>query len=1737
MNKIFLFALGLVFTINSFAQQKNRILLNNAQIETEENIADFYFSQAEVYKGKIARVIQFSEIPSETLLTSIKNSGIELINYIPHFAYYAFLPVSMNADVLKTLGVKTVIKPGIEFKLSKRLYNNDIPEWAIINDSLIEIVVMPYSNVVAEDFISSLNQEEFRILGNKANGKIFEIVCSKSSLQKLIDNHLVFYIAEAEAPAEKENNTAITNHRVNTLNGTNAISTGFTGNGVVVSLGDDGIIGPHIDYKGRLDQSAASNSTGDHGDHVAGTIFGAGNRNPLGRGMAPGAEMIYYTYPANLYAAELDYQTRDVRITSSSYSNGCNAGYTTFTVLMDETSYNNPGLLHVFSAGNSGTSNCSYGAGNLWGNITGGHKVGKNVIAVGNLSRLDAINSSSSRGPAHDGRIKPEVSAVGTSVFSTSDPNTYVVKTGTSMSCPGVSGTLAVLYEAYQTIASKPPVGGLLKAILMNGSDDLGNPGPDFIYGFGRINALKSVKMMEENWIFNDSVTQTSNKTHLIELPSGVKELKIMLYWTDKESFAGSAKALVNDLNLSVQHNSTTYLPLVLNHTPNATLLNQNAVPGIDTINNVEQIVIQNPASGQYVINVNGSVVPFGNQEYFVVYYIENSETKLTYPLGGESFVPNTAEIIRWDAHTPASAFNLQYTTDNGANWINIASNIPTNLRYYSWNVPNIVNGNVKIRLTEGTSVSLSDNFTIMPQVSNLQVISVCPSSATLSWDSIISAQGYVVYLLGQKYMDSVAFTNSNYITLTNINGYTENWYSVAAVANGGGVGRRAIAVSSTGLNNCVADHDLKLVKMISPTSGMIPDCINDSSQVIVEVKNAGTQPISQFLLNYKLNSGNVNSELVNVNLVPGQTYVYTSSTYISFNTQVLNEFQVWVEMTNDQNPSNDSAFVMVKTYNSPILTLPLMWDFQNFTNCATATNCENTVCNLGLGLLNADNLIIDDIDWRVHNGSTASANTGPSVDNTLGTTSGKYIYLEASACFDKRAELYIGCVNLTNAVSPVLEFYHHRFGADIGPLHVEVYHNGKWQELITPINTPSVNLWQKIEVGLQNYVGSIIALRFVGYTTANWAGDIALDDISIKENASLPIAKFNVSNSANCLGTEVGLFDESSKFPTSWEWTISPNTFNFIQGTNANSQNPIVEFTSAGQYDVKLKATNNVGQDSITVLNKISILDFPSPPIVNNSVVQSGGTASLQAFSPHGVRWYASSNLADNNVLDTNSVFLVPNLYLDTSFYVSAVNQTFTLNQLQTTLAMGTGCGSGNMFDVVPTKEDLLISGFTITPRTTMSAMPVSVFYKTGSYVGSETNQNLWTSVGTYYVNAVANIPIYFDCDEFMLSKNQSYGVYVQYDARYTSTTSVQTYSDSLLILTAGAGLCSPFGGVNTPRVFNGRVHYKSGVAVCESNRVEVWALVQSQSQIDAGIVDIVNPAQQSTVNIPVNVEVKIKNFGTDTLFSIPVSYKVNGTNISSEVWTGVLAPDSVTAFVFSNTFTPVSLYNICAFTALQTDQFLFNDTLCKQVNLYFPQFDVAIVEILSPSSETEQGVYVNVSVKVINTGDVNVHNLKFVYDLDSLRVEENWNGILQPTEEINYYFQTGFYPLQGNYVLCASVFHIDDMNSNNDTICKNITDVTSIDFVIVDGFVLGQNVPNPANSKTVIPLYLPKDGTINFQLSNVLGQVLINENSLKQKGKNLIELDINKLKAGIYFYSVEFDNQVIVKKLVVSE
>lgn len=78
------------------------------------------------------------------------------------------------------------------------------------------------------------------------------------------------------------------------------------------------------------------------------------------------------------------------------------------------------------------------------------------------------------------------------------------------------------------------------------------------------------------------------------------------------------------------------------------------------------------------------------------------------------------------------------------------------------------------------------------------------------------------------------------------------------------------------------------------------------------------------------------------------------------------------------------------------------------------------------------------------------------------------------------------------------------------------------------------------------------------------------------------PVARFAVNTTTACLNTMVTLNDESKYRPNSWQWTISPATFKFVNKTGATSQNPTIVFLTEGIYSVSLTVMNDNGSDTI---------------------------------------------------------------------------------------------------------------------------------------------------------------------------------------------------------------------------------------------------------------------------------------------------------------------------------------------------------------------------------------------------------------------------------------------------------------------------------------------------------------------------------------------------------------------------
>jgi subtilisin family serine protease len=1103
-----------VFTVN--AQNNKEILLKSGNYTLESNIDKIIansnpYTQSELVNGNYYRIIQFKTIPNQIQKKILKNSGVTLLNYIPKNAFFALLSTSADLNSLKTNGALGVFPIDKKYKLTTALLNKNYPDWAMYGENMIELNAIYYSNISEKTILDKLNRLGLEVtMSNDAQTVRFRIKISE--LDQIYNEPAFYYFEEIDSPPVAEGTEDRTSHRSNSIATDYLGGLKYDGTGMTVMLQDNSIIDSHIDFTGRVTNDGSASQSGDHGEHTGGIIAAAGNLDPKGRGMAFGTDLLVYgSSDNNFNDVPTLYTTDDLTITSKSYGNGNNAGYTALARQLDQQVRNMPSLIHVFSAGNSGTSDFGYGAGSGWGNITGGHKQGKNVLAVGNLSITDGLAGSSSRGPAADGRIKPDICAVGTSVYSTLEPNNYQNMSGTSMACPGVAGTMAQLYHAYKSMnGGVNPNSALMKASVLNTAEDLGNVGPDFKYGWGRINARRAYELLNANNYLSATITQGGNNSHTINVPAGVSQLRVMVYWSDYEASANASPALVNDINMQVVDPSvTSFNPWVLDETPNATALNSLAVRGIDALNNVEQVTIDNPASGNYSVNVSGFAIPQGPQEYFVVYEFVMDEVVLTYPIGGEGFAPGTTETIRWDSYGVTGNFNLEYSTDNGGSWTPIVSNYPFVLRYYNWNVPAVLSGQAKVRVTRGALSDESDDvFSIIGTPTNLTVDWACPDSMQMSWSSVSGATGYEVSMLGSKYMDSVGVSSTTSYVFYGVPANNSYWLSVRSLGPNFAQGERAIAIEKTpGTFACPINIDASLTNLGPLNNSTFLACIANNLDVDITITNEGVNSISNVPVHYTLNGGAAVNEIYSPSIAPGASVTYTFTSQIS-PISGLNTLVVWNSLTGDGNNLNDSVVSQFNFNTSAAKNIPWSDNFETFITCNTTSNCEVEVCNLNNDFINEANGVVDDIDWRTDINGTPSTGTGPSTDFNPGTVVGKYIYLEASGspvCSNKQANLLSPCLDLTNIQNPLLTFAYHMEGADIGSLHVDILVNGVWtNDIMTAISGNQGSNWLTQNVSLNAYIGNIINLRFRGITGNDYESDIALDDINVSGTVGL---------------------------------------------------------------------------------------------------------------------------------------------------------------------------------------------------------------------------------------------------------------------------------------------------------------------------------------------------------------------------------------------------------------------------------------------------------------------------------------------------------------------------------------------------------------------------------------------------------------------------------------------------------
>ena len=967
-NPIPLVATLFLFCLNAFSQKDSAqlLLLKSGSFIPQKNISPSFIDQfnrkTQRVEGQSFAIIQFDNIPTDGERQKLLQAGIELIDYIPDNAYTVSIRTVLDANILLQSKARTVVVLSPQQKMFPNLARQIYPAWAVKIPGTIDVWISFPRTVSFETISEQLRQKNFDVISSQyKNYHVIALRIAQERLTELASLSFIEWI-EPAPPAPQPLANTWTNWgrdavKASILNAPLSVGgRNLKGDGVVIGVGDNSDPHLHVDFTNRMINRAATSWQG-HGAHVAGIVGGAGIINEIRSGFAPKSKIIAQTFTGVFNNAPAYVSDYGMVITNNSYGNitdDCDyfGSYDIYSRVLDQQAFDLPNLQTVFAAGNSGYYSCSPYP-DSFKTVLGSYQSAKNVITVGNATPLNSLFSQSSRGPVKDGRIKPEIISVGSFIMSTGSPGLYPYyeNTGTSMAAPAVSGGLGLLYQRYRQLHSGTnPKNALMKTLVCNSGDDWGNAGPDYKHGFGLMNLWRALHMMENNHYFNAFIGTATTQSNIITVPAGLAQLKVMLYWNDPVPSPLANQTLVNDLDLEIVNPaSSTILPFILDTIPQN--IKNTATPGADHINNIEQVVINNPAAGNYTIRVKGTAVTQNSpQEYFVAYDFVPVETKLVVPIGGEGYVPGENMMIQWDSYgNPQNSFKTEFSSDNGASWSLVRDNINPGLRFDSaWIIPNISTDQALIRVTRnGTSYSgTSYPFTIIALPTVTLASSQCEGYISINWTAVSGATDYEVMMLRGDEMIPVTTTTALTYTFSGLSKDSVYWVTVRPRINGH-AGRRAIAISSQpNFGTCagsISDNDLKLDAVVAPVSGrqFTSTSLSASTIISVRIKNLDDAAVNSFDIKYSVNGGAWNTETVSTAIAGGATYTHNFAATYDFSTAGIYVLKAVVKNVSSVDPvaSNDTVTVVIKQLSNIPLNIPIGSDFTDNLETAIDTS------------------------------------------------------------------------------------------------------------------------------------------------------------------------------------------------------------------------------------------------------------------------------------------------------------------------------------------------------------------------------------------------------------------------------------------------------------------------------------------------------------------------------------------------------------------------------------------------------------------------------------------------------------------------------------------------------------------------------------------------------------------------------------------------------------------------------
>jgi len=616
-------------------------------------------------------LIQTKEPLNQTQKNELEGLGVTILEYVPESTYICHYPpadlgriralpyVTWANVYLQGFKIPMALRPAAGGRTMASLLA--APPTDSMSKDRVTVEVVFHKNVNADEIrekiaaAAGLDPAGLKLSRNKVR-----LTIERRRLNNLAAIDEVRHI-EPYVPPRLANNVARGILRVDAAQS----GGGLQGEGEIVAIADTGLdkgstTDVHPAFVGRVLKLYPLGRPGDasdpdgHGTHVAGSVLGDGvmQDGTVVRGTAPKAQLVFQSVldsngalgglPDDLHDLfSPPYQNDGARVHTNSWGAAVSGRYDANAQEVDDFVWKNRDCVICFAAGNDGVD--SQARGIIDPGSVGSPGTAKNCITVGACENLrpdfpdpanplcygngwptdfpanpiqsdevannpDGMAAFSSRGPAANNRVKPDVLAPGTAVLSTrsrlaqgsgwglsSDP-LFFFDGGTSMATPLVAGCATVVRQYLQSQGIANPSAALVKAMLINGAkiipgqyvpSEVGTP-PDISQGFGRVDLATTVGIKT----FKDEATalDVGQEEHTtVTIGTAGQTFKVTLVWTDM-----SGEALQNDLDLIVR--TADGQEWHGNVSP--------ASPDFDRTNNVEQVLWPNIPQGNVDIVV-----------------------------------------------------------------------------------------------------------------------------------------------------------------------------------------------------------------------------------------------------------------------------------------------------------------------------------------------------------------------------------------------------------------------------------------------------------------------------------------------------------------------------------------------------------------------------------------------------------------------------------------------------------------------------------------------------------------------------------------------------------------------------------------------------------------------------------------------------------------------------------------------------------------------------------------------------------------------------------------------------------------------------------------------------------------------------------------------------------------------------------------------------------------------------